>query len=563
VRELKEIKYRATVNREKKRQQHCYKIFLFQLSLHNKESLTMKPIIAVYIIVMTCGLTHSYSAYGSPKRRANMALAPVMPIFSQVSPQYLDNNKASSNNYFLQPQYLSAPYSQQQPPQQQQQQQARIVDDFNNYRTNPNYYYYPQQQQQQQLNEYQEPPLYGIPTYHGDYNPKPYYFAQPSYMSQDDRLETTNPLDYLHEEILQENERERNNAAFMQNLAFYNKQLDSLKGRTQQLQQFQDMYNLRSNNEFDDYDLTEQPTDWYDQTSIIVEPSSFDSYPIPSSSQQYYNSQYRAADYDDEMVKELKDLKQHRNKNSGKTMMPKQQFYSNQDWQQDMPLSSHESSEDEPENYEDEWINWGGQKRSIQPKKDFSDGKQTQTSSQQNAIKQSSTITSAPSTSTSVPSTTERSKLIAKLHKGQKEVVLPRPATPVRRPFSESIMKSMNMHNNNNNQNVKEENKNDEQEPPLQIYKTIKQIIDMEQSLSHVSTLSFYPIYVDMHDFFETISGLAFYIMFTYTFVMMKKKKKNFEKLASGKVLRCAKNRNKKARVGKKLLSKNKTFQPL
>lgn len=513
----------------------------------------MKPIIAIYIITMTCGLTHSYSAYGNAKRRSSMA-APMMPIFSQVSPQYYDNNRAPNSYIQTQPQYLNVPaYVQPQQQSQQQQQpapqQQRFADD---YRSNPNYFYYPQQtaqqqqqQQQPQRDQYQDQTLYGIPTYHGDYNPKPYYFAQPSFMSQDDRLEATNPLDYLHEEILQENERERNNAAFMQNLALYNKQLDSLQSRQQQMQQIEEMYNLKPTNEFDDYDMIDQqqPSDWYDQTSVVVDPSAYESY-IPPQQLQQQQPQYqqqRSYDYDDEMVRELKELKQNRkskavpksmrddtmpkyisqdyqqyapssrdqdepeNYDEGpywaapnpirKTKVPKQQIYSNLDYQQDAPALPSENDQ-EPENYEDEWINWGGEKRSIQPKKDFADGKQPTVQpqqqqqtvgkqSKQSKVTATAASTSAPMTSstTTKTTTTEKSKLLSKLHKGgQKEVVLPRPATPVRRPFSEGIMKSFGKSMEGSSSNSNENNR-----VPPPIYKTIKQIIDMEQNLNHVS----------------------------------------------------------------------------
>ncbi|CAG9797571.1 unnamed protein product [Chironomus riparius] len=453
----------------------------------------MKLIIVINIIVVTCGLAQSYSIYGNAKRRSNSMLAPMVPMYpQQLTPQYYDNRASTS---YLQPQpmqYLSVPYmqqqsQQQQPTQQQQQQQQqqqpqRTADDYN-YRSNPSYFYYPQQRDQ-----YQEQ-LYGIPTYHGDYNPKPYYFARPSYMTEDDRLETTNPLDYLHEEILEENERARNNAAFMQNLALYNKQLDSLQGRTQQLQQIQELYNLKPNSEFDDYEMIEQPTDWYDQTAILLDPNTYENY-MPPQQQPQPQYQQRPLDYDDEMVKELKELKQNRKSmNIARSYeMPKQQIYSNQDWQQDMPPENEDEDVMEPDNYDDEWINWGGQKRSIQPKKDFADGKQTQTIDKQSKLtkvtsKMATVTTSKPvsssvSTTTTIKASTDNSKLLGKLHKGQKEVVLPRPATPVRRPFTESIMKSLGT-------NIDEKQASSEQAAP--IYKTIKQIIDMEQSLSHLS----------------------------------------------------------------------------
>lgn len=413
----------------------------------------MKAIVAVYVVIMTCGLTHSYST----KRRGSSV--PVA-YSQQIPPQYYERSGSGSSNSYLQPQsqYLSSPYqAQPQSFQQKPQQPLATADDYN-YNRN---YYYPSQR------DYQEP-LYGYPTFHGDYSPKPYYFAQPSYMSQDNQMEATNPLDYLQAEIYQENERERNNAAFMKNLNLYNQKLDSLQARQQQLQQFENMYNLKPSSEFDEYDV-EQPSDWYDSTSILVEPNTFDNnYISPQSAPQYQYQQWQpSSDYDDEMVKELRELKQQRkNAKKGKQQQRAKSSYDNRDWQSDMPQTSSNDYEEyvsEPEF--DEFINWGGQKRSIQPKKDAGEIK----------AQQKGTSTIAPGTTT-----TEKSKIIAKLQSkpagGQKEVVLPRPAAPVRRPFSEAIMKSME------NQEVKAEQ---QQTPP--IYRTIKQIIDMEQNLSHVS----------------------------------------------------------------------------
>lgn len=423
----------------------------------------MKPLVAVYIIALTCGLTHSYSVYGGNKRYNKASVVDQMtPIYTQqapLPPQYIDK-QANTNYVQSQPRYLSLPYT-----------QPRIADDYNYNSRNPNpsYFYSPRQ-------DYQS---YGTPTYRGDYQPKPYYFAQPSYSSSDDHIEATNPLDYLHEEILQENERERsmNNAAFMQNLALYNKQVDSLHSRQQQLQQLQDLYNLK-NVDPEDYDI-EQPSDWYDQTSVVVDPNQFDDYQVipqalPLQQQQQYQYQARPSDYDDEMVKELRDLTKHNRKQSGgnKFDVPSmKQSYGNQDWQQDMPQEGDDVTE--PEYDDDSWINWD-QKRSIQPKKDY--GLVDTTKEAFNKLP-----TPKPSASTQAPSTsTQKSKIIAKLHKGQKEVVLPRPATPVRKPFTEPIMKMMAGSSSGEGKPRKSE-----QTPP--IYKTIKQIIDMEQNLSHVS----------------------------------------------------------------------------
>lgn len=432
----------------------------------------MKPFIAVYIVVLTCGFTHSYSAYGNKRYNSANIGEPLMPIYTQPAqqPQYFD--KSASTNYLQsQPQYLSVPYP-----------QPRVAEDYNinsNRNLNPNYYYYPRQ-------DYQTP-LYGVPTYHGDYQPKPYYFAQPSYSSSDDHIETTNPLDYLHEEILQENERERsmNNAAFMQNLALYNKQVDSLHSRQKQLQQLQDLYNLKNPNDPDDYEMA-QPSDWFDQTSILVDPNTLDNYNgdyemMPQELSNQYQYPSRPSDYDDEIEKELKDLTKQNHKNSATKgratpSMKQAAAYNNIDWQNDMPQEYDDALEGESED-DDSWIQWG-QKRNIQPKKDYGlvDSKQTQKTVNKLPIIKKPTV----STQTPITTATENSKLIAKLHSGQKEVVLPRPATPVRKPFTEPIMKMMTA-----NKNVDGKPSKSEQAPP--IYKTIKQIIDMEQNLSHVS----------------------------------------------------------------------------
>lgn len=364
----------------------------------------------------------------------------MMPIYTQ---------QASPPQHYQPQQYLSVPYP-----------QARINDDYN-YNRNPvqvpNNYYYPRDDYRTQL--------YGVPTYRGDYQPKPYYFAQPSYKS-DDRVEPLNPLDYLHEEILQENEQERENNAFMQDLALYNKQVDSLHDRQQQMQQIEDMYNMKAMSVPEDYEV-EQPTDWYDQTAILVDPSTFENYrnDYDSPSNQY---QSRPPYYqEDKMVKELRDLKQNSKSSPN---------YNNFDWQQDEPQGNEEDVHEPEYDDDDSWINWGS-KRDVQPKKDygFVDTKQTQAANKLSDVK-----ASKPPLSTQTPFTTENSKLISKLHKGQKEVVLPRPAAPVRKPFPEQVMKMMKI-----NSDGKQEKS--EQTPP--IYKTIKQIIDMEQSLSHVSTI--------------------------------------------------------------------------
>lgn len=435
----------------------------------------------VFMVVLSwSSFSQSYSLYGSNVKRYNSrgnVIEPMIPSNPYSSSSYQlqsqHQQQAPSPSYYyddnyLRQQYQPIPYSSL--PQAPQ----RVEEDYNSYNNrNPSYYTPPrsvQQQQKQQINtqDYQTP-LYGIPTYRGDYQPKPYYFAQPSF-SSDDRIETTNPLDYLHEEIMQENERERsiNNAAFIQNLALYNKHVDSLKERQEQIQQMQDMYKL-SDEDQDDYVMQDIPTDWYDQTEIIVDPDTYASL--------RNNYDYQPHDYDDQMVKELRGL----SKQKSKSKQLKQQ-------QAKMPIQVWQPENDEYED-DDTWINWS-HKRSIQPKKDYGlidkvDMKQQKLNKNKPAMKGDKMTTKAPAAITTTVATTsmENSKLLSKLHKsgGQKEVVLFRPATPVRKAFSDSVLMVGN--------GITEGVGNKEEQSPPPIYRTIKQIIDMEQNLSHVSKL--------------------------------------------------------------------------
>lgn len=85
----------------------------------------------------------------------------------------------------------------------------------------PAQYQYPQYQGPQygsaeMENLYYQPPrresvnMFGLPTYHGEYKPTPYYYAHgPSYIYSDDRDANSNPMDDLHEEMLQEEAMDR------------------------------------------------------------------------------------------------------------------------------------------------------------------------------------------------------------------------------------------------------------------------------------------------------------------------------------------------------------------
>lgn len=95
---------------------------------------------------------------------------------------------------------------------------------------------------------------YGLPVYHGDYKPTPYMYAQaPTYQYYDEKESAINPLDDLHEEMLEEDEREREQK---QQQLLHQQQLNQYR---QQQQQFNAHNNRQLNSgrpevqENDDY----------------------------------------------------------------------------------------------------------------------------------------------------------------------------------------------------------------------------------------------------------------------------------------------------------------------
>ncbi|XP_029709140.2 probable serine/threonine-protein kinase tsuA [Aedes albopictus] len=412
----------------------------------------------------------SYPVFGTKRyTRANLLPANdygsslTMPVYSPV-PQYYDN----------QPQYMPMPSYSMGPAA------SDYYDDSGYY--NSNYYYVPPvQRRHQRFDRY---PSYGLPTFQGEYKPTPYYYAHaPSYSYSDDR-ESNNPLDDLHEEMLQEDERERArdfmpvgqeqwyespsrhpaDNAFLRNLIMYNNQMNSLRNK-----QFE------SNEDYEEYEDTEP--EYYD-TPYADSRNSYSGYVNPytgnSPSQgsntnnrnmlnkitSLRNSMAKNAVEDDEEVQELKSLI-HQQKNSRpqqqqqqqqllqqpqfpeqQTPSPVQDFKQHQQrslsndyqqypsssdsWQRDSPSYSTYSDYDSENEYDDSWSHWD-RKRNVQPKKLILPVGTT-----------SSTTTHAPlTTTTTTVAPTEKPKVeIVQGRNGQKEVVLPRPAAPVRNPFA-------------------------------------------------------------------------------------------------------------------------------
>jgi hypothetical protein len=450
----------------------------------------MKPIFVACIVLLTCGYSNSYPVFGTKRYQRTNTAGSSVPIYNAQAPQYFDT---SNTNYPQQYVYQSYPQQIQQPVQ-------RISD----------YYYSPQR-------DYQ---YFGMPTYKGEYNrPSSYYYAYPITSYNDERVET-NPLDDLHEEILQEHERERSqydnwyqqqqpqlqpdnndytNAEFMRNLVMYNKQLDRMNNK-------QNLQNLNSYNDYGDYEEDPDNGEWYDTTSIKL--NGYDNGRSPQKSQQtYQQTPQKFTSELDQDVSELKKLKTHHadtpsvakqsrydtaaqyespalaNQNQYDT-----QYYSpNKNWQQDTAgYNSYENTyEPEYDESDSDWINWE-RKRDIQPKKDIgifglsesNINRKPQVKNPQDNLRPT---TKKPETSTQKVEKVSN-ELPTKSHKGQKEVVLPRPATPVRKPFTDPVMKMLEQKSNKQDSKTKKSARSP-------IYDTIAKIIDMEENLNHVSTL--------------------------------------------------------------------------
>lgn len=336
------------------------------------------------------------------------------------------------------------------------------------YQGDSNYYYLPRRESQ----------YYGLPTYRGEYKPTQYYYAHsPSYSYYDDRSEQANPLDDLHEEMLQEDQRERlrdysigqetwyeNPAAkqdkltnvFLKNLIAYNKQMS------------QEPELKSENGEFDDYN-DGNDAEYYDQGSNNN-----------LNIRKYSSHQQHQSDFKENEDKDVMDLNSLAEKDQNKN---EQLSQSNYDYQQDLG----NTYEEDPEYDDDTWINWSS-KRSANNVDTiglatFSDRKPSMEQHLHKPIVSVHTTKKPQSKSPADVTSTQQidtSKGVKVLGSGQKEIVLPRPATPVRTPFSEPVMEMLT-------HNAIHDKRQVNSKTPSTVYDTIRQLLAMEHDLDKVS----------------------------------------------------------------------------
>lgn len=424
---------------------------------------------------------------------------------------------------------------------------------------------------------------YGLPTYRGEYKPTPYYYAQgPSYSYYDDRQEQANPLDDLHEEMLQEDQRERQRElptgqetwydksgrqdkltnAFLKNLIMYNNQMNNGDGPVTSGSGVSGLADFNKQRDFgvEDYDRSDFGDDYGDANEYYEPQHGLPEVEVdydaqPQQQQQHYDNMQRRpmlsatqTSDDDENVRELKLLAKNKNrghkneqrqssthygthnnyqlqkqqqqqpqiqKQQQQKLQQQQQLQHQQqrqpqhyDYQQDTAYNGYDS---DPE-YDDEWINWDRKRSSNKQKHIETIGSEISVRKpspvaehfQQAAQSHFPTVkpilasprhSSSSSSSSSGNIADDKHQKLAdadgsvvvppvllKSYKGQKEVVLPRPATPVRHPFSSPVMDMLT----HNSIHEKRDTKTDRQQPAT-VYDTIKQLLAMESSLKAVS----------------------------------------------------------------------------
>lgn len=357
-------------------------------------------IIILLAILLPSALSFPYSIYGMKNyRRASRASNNQLPIPSATRQRYDQQGYRS-------------------PSSQQAASASTYYGNYDSlYDTGTDNYYVDDEPEDRPEREY----LYGRPTYHGEYKPTRYYYARaPSYNNYyNDHSEPTNPLDDLHEEMLQEeqHDRQRNwpsgkpnwfqntgqpkslTSNFMKNLMLYNNGVNVDQPLSQP--QPMDMDNVYGDEDdvnspygaSGDISNQNEPYDYFDPMKIqsTHQFNRFDSSPVNkqtyfnqdnrNENNDYYtlpNKNHKQNDYDmndeesheDKEEKDLESLRKNQknqnpwDRNDGE----KQQSINDASANKHSENNAYNGGFDTGFDYdEDEWINWD-RKRSL-PKK--------------------------------------------------------------------------------------------------------------------------------------------------------------------------------------------------
>uniref|UniRef100_A0A182TV02 Uncharacterized protein n=1 Tax=Anopheles melas TaxID=34690 RepID=A0A182TV02_9DIPT len=359
---------------------------------------------------------------GGGRKRYGGGQGLLLPVYHLPNARYYDAQ--------LPPQYF--PYAPYQPPVS-----SDYYDDAGYYgdSAGKSYYYLPQPQHRRYQRNNERYTSYGLPTYRGEYKPTPYYYAHgPSYSYSDDH-ESSNPLDDLHEEMLQEDERERArdyypvgqeqwyespsrpDSAFLRNLILYNSQLANFGGaRGRQLPPL----DMSNEEDFEEYDDTEPD---YDYEVPIADTRA------PGYGEYFSGNGYPSDSVPAYAVGPASSRNTFSKLNSFRNSMAKNQI-DEDDEEKDSP--SYNAYDYDADEYDDSWSHWD-RKRNVQPKKATF---VSTTTKKPKAKATASTV--APVTSK--PAATVATKVTS--GSGQKEVVLPRPTNP-RNLFAANLIQAV------------------------------------------------------------------------------------------------------------------------
>lgn len=260
------------------------------------------------------------------------------------------------------------------------------------------------------------------------------------------------------------------NAAFLHNLMLYQRQFGGPK--IQVTKEFEVPSTKSGVADSSNYEYDYDGLEWYDNPTSGVNSASYHK-DVMSPSSLHNNNDINELNSDKE-VKELKALvNKHRKDHDTLYELSEKNnnLFENDDWNEKAEL------EDEY----DDWINWD--KRSSAPKKVLPNRKKPTLESKKTFPKAAQLPVTKQPLTTQKPSTL----FLSATQNGQKEIVLPRPAAPVKNPFHEpSLDRPIPVTSTTKIEDSKKQLANQKPHSSGAIYDTIKQILRMEEHLDKV-----------------------------------------------------------------------------